>query len=63
MAGMEQAKIDEAARQCVRKSLGGNQPRIDLHFLLVELRDNGWIAADLEALKIAAQKMLSAVGE
>jgi hypothetical protein len=61
MADMDLDRINEAALQCVRKCLSGDQPLVELHISMVVLKGDGWSDGDIQAVKSKAIRMLSVI--
>lgn len=58
---MDQRSINEAVQQCVQRCLASDKLLSALSEFTNRLRQNGWPDSDIEIVKNAAARMLSAI--
>jgi uncharacterized protein HemX len=61
MLGMEQSKINEAVKNCVREALDQDDPLTALQSAIDRLAASGWPKAEIDTIRNAAIRMLSVI--
>ena len=57
----QKSRINEAVKNCVREAIGEDDPLTALQSAMVRLAAAGWPKAEIDAVRIAAIRMLSMI--